>query len=55
MVDFFLFPRLNRIMKGARFADMVAIQERDWFCDQFLDRPLLPVSRRFMNVANTVL
>jgi hypothetical protein len=27
-VDFFLFPRLKSIMKGARFADMAAIQER---------------------------
>jgi hypothetical protein len=27
-VDFFLFPRLKNIMKGARFADMAAIQER---------------------------
>jgi hypothetical protein len=27
-VDFFLFPRLNSIMKGARFADVAAIQER---------------------------
>jgi hypothetical protein len=27
-VDFFLFPCLKRIMKGARFADMAAIQER---------------------------
>jgi hypothetical protein len=26
-VDFFLFPRLKSIMKGTRFADMVAIQE----------------------------
>ena len=26
--DFFLFPRLKSIMKGARFADMAAIQER---------------------------
>jgi hypothetical protein len=26
-VDFFLFPRLNSIMKGARFADVAAIQE----------------------------
>jgi fido (protein-threonine AMPylation protein) len=26
-VDFFLFPRLKNIMKGARFADVVAIQE----------------------------
>jgi hypothetical protein len=26
-VDFFLFPRLKIIMKGARFADVVAIQE----------------------------
>jgi hypothetical protein len=28
MVDFFLLPRLKSIMKGARFADVVAIQER---------------------------
>jgi hypothetical protein len=27
-VDLFLFPRLKSIMKGARFADVVAIQER---------------------------
>jgi hypothetical protein len=27
-VHFFLFPRLKSIMKGARFADMAAIQER---------------------------
>jgi hypothetical protein len=27
-VDFFLFLRLKSIMKGARFADMAAIQER---------------------------
>jgi hypothetical protein len=26
--DFFLFPRLKSIMKSARFADVVAIQER---------------------------
>jgi hypothetical protein len=26
-VDFFLFPCLKSIMKGARFADLVAIQE----------------------------
>jgi hypothetical protein len=28
MMDFFLCPRLKSIMKGARFADMAAIQER---------------------------
>jgi hypothetical protein len=28
MVDFFLFPRLKSIMKGACFADVAAIQER---------------------------
>jgi hypothetical protein len=28
-VDFFLFPRLKSIMKGARFADVAAIQQRD--------------------------
>jgi hypothetical protein len=27
-VDFFLFPRLKSIMKGARFTDVAAIQER---------------------------
>jgi hypothetical protein len=27
-VDFFLFPRLKSIMKGARFEDVAAIQER---------------------------
>jgi hypothetical protein len=27
-VDFFLFPRLKSIMKGACFADVAAIQER---------------------------
>jgi hypothetical protein len=27
-VDFFLFPRLKGIMKGARIADVAAIQER---------------------------
>jgi hypothetical protein len=26
-MDFFLFPRLKSIMKGARFADVAAIQE----------------------------
>jgi hypothetical protein len=28
MVNFFLFPRLKSIMKGASFADVAAIQER---------------------------
>jgi hypothetical protein len=27
-VDFFLFPHLKNIMKGASFADVAAIQER---------------------------
>jgi hypothetical protein len=27
-VDFFMFPRLKSIMKGARFADVAGIQER---------------------------
>jgi hypothetical protein len=27
-VDFFLFPRLKSIKKGARFADVAAIQDR---------------------------
>jgi hypothetical protein len=27
-VDFFLFPHLKSIRKGARFADVAAIQER---------------------------
>jgi hypothetical protein len=28
---------------------------RQWFCDQFLKRPLLTVSRSFMTIANSVL
>jgi hypothetical protein len=28
MVFFFLFPRLNSIIKGIRFADLAKIQER---------------------------
>jgi hypothetical protein len=28
VVDFFLFPHLKSIMKGTRFADVAAIQER---------------------------
>jgi hypothetical protein len=28
-INLFLFPRLKSIMKGAHFADMAAIQERD--------------------------
>jgi hypothetical protein len=27
-VEFFLFPRLKSIMKGARFSDVAAFQER---------------------------
>jgi hypothetical protein len=55
-VDFFPFPRLKSIMKGARFADVAAIQDRrQRFYDRFLKRPLLTVSRSFMNVANSVL
>jgi hypothetical protein len=27
-VDFFMFPRLKSIMKGAHFADLASIQER---------------------------
>jgi hypothetical protein len=49
-VDFFLFPRLKSIMKGARFAN---VWQR--FCDRFLKRPFLTVSRTFINVANSVL
>jgi hypothetical protein len=55
-VDFFMFPRLKSIMKGACFADVAAIQERvtavlwsipkEAFADSF---------RSFMNVANSVL
>jgi hypothetical protein len=48
--------RLKNIMKGPRFRDVAAIQERvKQFCDRFLNRPLLTVSRSFMNVANSVL
>jgi hypothetical protein len=55
-VDFFLFPRLKSIMKGARFAVVAAIQERvtavlrsipkETFVDSF---------RSFVNVSNSVL
>jgi hypothetical protein len=55
-VDLFLFLRLKSIMKGARFADVAAIQERvtavlrsipkEAFADTF---------RSFMNVAHSVL
>jgi hypothetical protein len=50
---FFLFPC---IINGARFADVAAIQE----CARAVlwsihKRPLLTVSRSFMNVANSVL
>jgi hypothetical protein len=55
-VVFFLFPRLNRIMKGARFADVAAIREHGTAVLRSVPkRPLLTVSRSFMNVANSVL
>jgi hypothetical protein len=55
-VDFFLFPRLKSIMKGARFADVAAIQERVTAVLRSIPkRLLLTVSRSFMNVANSVL
>jgi len=54
--DFFLFPRLKSIMKGARFADVAAIKEsvtavlrsipNEAFADSF---------QSFLNVANSVL
>jgi hypothetical protein len=49
--DFFLFPRLKSIMKGTHFADVAAIQEHVTGSV----RPLLTVSRSFMNVAKSVL
>jgi hypothetical protein len=43
-------------MKGARFADVAAIQERvTAVLDRFLKRPLLTVSKSFINVASSVL
>jgi hypothetical protein len=51
-----LFPRLKSIMKGARVAGVAAIQElATAVLRSILKRPLLAVSRSFMNVANSVL
>jgi hypothetical protein len=50
-VDFFLFPRLKSIMKGAGFADVAEIQERV----TAVLRSVPKVPRSFMNVANSVL
>jgi hypothetical protein len=44
---------MKSIMKGARFADVAAIQERVTAVLRSI--PLLTVSRSFMNVANNVL
>jgi hypothetical protein len=56
MVDFFLFPRLKSIMKGACFVDVAVIQEHvTAVLRSILKRPLVTVSRRFMNVASSVL
>jgi hypothetical protein len=55
-VDFFLLPRLKSIMKGACFADLVAIRElvtavlRSIPKEAFTDS-----SRSFMNVAKSML
>jgi hypothetical protein len=55
-VDVFLFPLLKSIMKGARFADVTAIEERvTGFCYRFLKSPLLTISRIFMKVTNSML
>jgi hypothetical protein len=47
-VDFFLFPRLKSIMKGARFATVAPIKER--VTAVLLSRPLLTVFRSFINL-----
>jgi len=53
--DFFLFPRLKSIMKGARFADVAAIQEHVTAILRSIHKEaLLTVSRSFMNVAKSV-
>jgi hypothetical protein len=55
-VDLFLFSRLKSIMKGARFADVAAIQECVTAVLRSIPKEaLLIVSRSFMNVANSVL
>jgi hypothetical protein len=47
--DFFVFPHLKSIMKGAGFADVAAIQER-------VTAVLRSIPKEaFMNVANGVL
>jgi hypothetical protein len=51
-----LFPRLKNIMKGARFADVAAIQERETAVLRSIRKePLLTVSRSFMNVTKSLL
>jgi hypothetical protein len=56
MVDFILFPRLKGVKKGACFADVAKIQERVTAVLRSIHkRPLLTVSRSFMNVAYGVL
>jgi hypothetical protein len=55
-VDFFLFPRLKSIMKGARFADVAAIQERVTVVLRSIHKEAFADSARsFMNFASSVL
>jgi hypothetical protein len=53
-VDFFLFPRLKSIMKGARFAD-AAIQERVAAVLLSIPKEAFADSFQKMNLANSVL
>jgi hypothetical protein len=50
-MNFFLFPRLKSIMKGARFADVAAIKERVTAVLRSIPKEdLLTVSRSCTNV-----
>jgi hypothetical protein len=52
-VDFFLFPCLKSIIKGARFADVAAIEEHVTAVLRSI--PKEAFSDSFMNIANSVL
>jgi hypothetical protein len=55
-VDFFLFPRLNSIMKGARFADVAEIQELVTAVLRSIPKKAFAdSSQKLLNVANSVL
>jgi hypothetical protein len=55
-VDFFLFPRLKSIMKGASFADVAAIQECVTTVPRSIPKDALADSfQKLYEVANSVL